>query len=76
MIDKDLSAAQTLREATPAALSELDLPAGSMWPKAEAARRFVDGGGGVAAIASLENASAALTGTAGTLVRAEQARVA
>ena len=47
-----------------------------MGPKAEAARRFVDGGDGLAAIASLENASAALTGTVGTIVRAEQAHVA
>ena len=75
-LDYGMPAERRLREATPATLAELDLPAGSMGPKAEAARRFVDRGGGVAAIASLENASAALTGTAGTLVRAEQARVA
>jgi carbamate kinase len=75
-LDYGMPAERRLREATPATLAELDLPAGSMGPKAEAARRFVDRGVGVAAIASLENASAALTGTAGTLVRAEQARVA
>ena len=75
-LDYGMPAERRLREATPATLAELDLPAGSMGPKAEAARRFVDRGGGVAAIASLENARAALTGTAGTLVRAEQARVA
>jgi len=75
-LDYGMPAERRLREATPATLAELDLPAGSMGPKAEAARRFVGRGGGVAAIASLENASAALTGTAGTLVRAEQARVA
>ena len=75
-LDYGMPAERRLHEATPATLAELDLPAGSMGPKAEAARRFVGRGGGVAAIASLENASAALTGTAGTLVRAEQARVA
>jgi carbamate kinase len=75
-LDYGMPAERRLREATPATLAELDLPAGSMGPKAEAARRFVGRGVGVAAIASLENASAALTGTAGTLVRAEQARVA
>ena len=75
-LDYGMPAERRLREATPATLAELDLPAGSMGPKAEAARRFVGRGGGVAAIASLENARAALTGTAGTLVRAEQARVA
>jgi carbamate kinase len=75
-LDYGMPAERRLREATPATLAELDLPDGSMGPKAEAARRFVDRGGGVAAIASLENARAALTGTAGTLVRAEQARVA
>jgi carbamate kinase len=75
-LDYGMPAERRLREATPATLAALDLPAGSMRPKAEAARRFVGRGGGVAAIASLENARAALTGTAGTLVRAEQARVA
>jgi len=75
-LDYGMPAERRLREATPATLAELDLPDGSMGPKAEAARRFVGRGVGVAAIASLENASAALTGTAGTLVRAEQARVA
>ena len=75
-LDYGTQAERRLREATPATLGELDLPAGSMGPKAEAARRFVDGGDGLAAIASLENASAALTGTVGTIVRAEQAHVA
>jgi carbamate kinase len=40
-----------------------------MGPKAAAARRFVERGGQVAAIASLENARAALEGNAGTIVR-------
>ena len=44
-----------------------------MGPKAEAARRFVELGGRMAAIASLENARAALNGGAGTTVRNEYA---
>jgi carbamate kinase len=61
--------ARPLREASPEELAALDLPAGSMGPKAEAARRFVDGGGGLASITSLESAAAALAGRAGTTVR-------
>jgi carbamate kinase len=63
------SSARPLRTATPAELRALDLPAGSMGPKAEAAARFVDDGGRLAAICSLDRASAALAGEAGTLVR-------
>ena len=61
--------ARPLREATPDQLAELDLPAGSMGPKAEAASRFVERRGQVAAIASLDRARAALNGQAGTTVR-------
>ena len=68
-LDYGTPAARPLRETTPAGLAELELPAGSMGPKAEAARRFVELGGDLAAIASLETASAALRGTAGTIVR-------
>jgi carbamate kinase len=42
--------------------------AGSMGPKVEACRRFVEAGGEVAIIASLANAIDALAGTAGTRV--------
>jgi len=42
--------------------------AGSMGPKVEAARRFVDGGGKAAVIASLSQALEALEGRAGTRV--------
>jgi carbamate kinase len=62
------AAARPLRAATPAELRALDLPAGSMGPKAEAAARFVEGGGLLASICSLDRASAALAGEAGTLV--------
>jgi carbamate kinase len=68
-LDYGTAVARPLRAATPASLATLDLPAGSMGPKAEAARRFVDGGGRFAAIASLESARAALDGDAGTIVR-------
>jgi carbamate kinase len=77
-LDHGTSAARTLRTACPAELRELALPAGSMGPKAEAAARFVEAGGRVAAICALEDAVAALAGSAGTLVHAgdtEQERV-
>ena len=71
-LDYGTPSARPLRRATPAELAGLDLPAGSMGPKAEAARRFVQGGGGLAAIASLDSAGAALDGNAGTTVRDAQ----
>jgi Aspartate/ornithine carbamoyltransferase, carbamoyl-P binding domain len=66
--------ARPLHSATPVELAELDLPAGSMGPKADAARRFVERGGRLAAIASLSNARAALDGEAGTTVRTSRSR--
>jgi carbamate kinase len=68
-LDYGTPSARPLRNATPAELTALNLPAGSMGPKAEAARRFVERGGETAAIASLENARAALDGVTGTTVR-------
>ena len=67
-LDHGTPAARLLRRTTPHELRELDLPAGSMGPKAEAACRFVEHTGGVAAIASLDQALAALAGVSGTLV--------
>ena len=67
-LDYGTPVARPLREATPGSLAALDLPAGSMGPKAEAARRFVERGGRFAAIASLEHAATALEGKAGTAV--------
>ena len=61
-----------VREATPATLRRSALPAGSMGPKAEAAARFVEAGGHLAAIGSLKAATALLEGTAGTVVRAHR----
>ena len=69
-LDRGTPAARVLRSATPAKLRALRLPAGSMGPKADAAARFVEAGGRLAAICALEDATAALAGQAGTLVRA------
>jgi carbamate kinase len=61
-------AAQTIHRATPADLRALRFPAGSMGPKVEAVCRFVELTGGTAAIGSLRDADAILTGKAGTIV--------
>lgn len=52
----------------PAQLRGLDLPDGSMGPKADASCAFVEAGGGRAAIGSLVDAAAVVAGTAGTQV--------
>ena len=56
--------------ATPAELRALDLPDGSMGPKAEAAAWFAEATGGRAAIGALSDAAAVLAGTRGTTVSA------
>jgi carbamate kinase len=68
-LDHGTPNARPLRHATPDQLRQLDLAAGSMGPKAEAAARFVESSGGMAAIGALEDAVAMLVGDAGTLVR-------
>ena len=68
-VDYGTPAAHVLRAATPDQLAQLDLPAGSMGPKAAAASRFVEHGGRMAVIASLASAEAALRGEAGTSIR-------
>jgi carbamate kinase len=75
-LDYGTPIARPLRDATPAQLGALDLPAGSMGPKAKAARRFVEDGGQFAAIGTLENARAAVEGDAGTIVRQAHERSA
>jgi carbamate kinase len=60
--------ARLIREATPAELRELGLPAGSMAPKTEAACRFAERTGGLAVIAALDDAALALEGHAGTRI--------
>jgi carbamate kinase len=60
--------ARVIAEASPEELRAMGLPAGSMGPKVEAACRFVERTGGMAAICELEQAVAALEGSAGTRV--------
>lgn len=57
-----------LRRAAPAALRALDLPAGSMGPKVQAACDFVAETGGFAVIGALEQAAEVLAGRAGTRI--------
>ncbi|MEU8511075.1 carbamate kinase [Kitasatospora sp. NPDC048722] len=58
-----------LLTATPVQLRGLELPEGSMRPKAEAAASFVERTGGLAAIGPLDNALGILLGTTGTTVQ-------
>src|SRR5689334_1483918 len=60
---------EVLASATSGELSALDLPAGSMGPKAEAAAAFVARTGRRAVIGSLADAAALVAGNAGTQVR-------
>ena len=60
--------ARPISHATPAELRARSFPSGSMGPKVEAACRFVEATGGIAAIGRLDHASALLDGTAGTTV--------
>jgi len=63
---------EVISAATPEQLRELDLAAGSMGPKVEAACRFVEATGGRAVIAQLDAAGEALAGNAGTAVGSVQ----
>jgi len=60
--------ARPIHRATPAELRARPFPAGSMGPKVEAACRFVEATGGMAAIGRLDDAEALLDGKAGTIV--------
>jgi carbamate kinase len=60
--------ARPIGRTTPAELRSLDLPAGSMGPKVEAACRFVEGTGRPAMIGRLEDAADLVAGTVGTVV--------
>jgi carbamate kinase len=60
-----------LDRATPAQLREETFAAGSMGPKVEAACRFAERTGGLAAIGALEDAEAILAGRAGTRISLE-----
>ncbi|WP_406497803.1 carbamate kinase [Streptomyces sp. NBC_01604] len=58
-------------DATPDTLRRSDFPDGSMGPKTEAAARFVERTGGLAAIGCLDAAYEIVHGRSGTLVRPE-----
>ena len=62
-----------LDRVTPPDLRHLTFPAGSMGPKVEAACRFAERTGGLAAIGALDDAEAILAGRAGTQIRVETA---
>jgi carbamate kinase len=65
--------ARPIRLATPSVLRALQFPAGSMGPKIDAACRFVEATGAMAAIGRLDDAEALLYRKAGTIVAAEPA---
>ncbi|MGO8873512.1 MAG: carbamate kinase [Acidimicrobiales bacterium] len=60
--------ARPIRQATPAELRALSFAAGSMGPKVEAVCRFVEATGNRAVIGRLEDATALLAGSRGTVV--------
>jgi carbamate kinase len=70
------AAAVELDRATPAQLRDMTFAAGSMGPKVEAACRFAERTGGVAAIGALDDAEAILAGRAGTQICLEPATAA
>jgi carbamate kinase len=72
-VDGVLVGGEVLAAATPDDLEALELPAGSMGPKAAAAGQFASRAGRRAAIGSLTDAAALVAGSAGTQVRASPA---
>ena len=66
--------ARPIHRATPQELRARPFPAGSMGPKVEAACRFVEATGRMAAIGRLDDAEALLDGKAGTIVAPADAR--
>jgi carbamate kinase len=68
MTDFGLPDAEPLQQLDLAELRQLTFPAGSMGPKVEACRRFVQKTGLVAAIGALTDAEAILQGLAGTTI--------
>lgn len=65
---------RAVHETTSAQLRAMRLPAGSMGPKVEALCRFVESGGQLGAIGSLEDAADLMRGRAGTIVRGASGR--
>ena len=64
-----LKGALPIGETTPAALRKINFAGSSMRPKVEAACRFIESGGGFAAIGNIEDAGQILLGHCGTIVR-------
>jgi carbamate kinase len=64
-----LKGALPIGETTPAALRKISFAGNSMRPKVEAACRFIESGGGFAAIGNIEDAGQILLGQRGTIVR-------
>ena len=62
------ASARPIRRATVSELRAMSFPAGSMGPKVEAACRFAEATGRIAAIGCLDDAAALLAGTEGTTV--------
>ncbi|MDW4911082.1 carbamate kinase [Streptomyces sp. ADMS] len=67
--DYGTPAQQPVLDATPTELRRRGFPANSMGPKAEAAARFVERTGGLAAIGALDAAYEMVHGRSGTLIR-------
>ncbi|MFJ8962561.1 carbamate kinase [Lentzea sp. NPDC102401] len=68
MSDFGLPSEEPLHDLALEELEQLSFPAGSMGPKIEACRRFVQATGAAAAIGALIDAEAILSGTAGTTI--------
>jgi carbamate kinase len=66
--------ARPIRQTTPSELRARSFPAGSMRPKVEAACRFVEETGGMAAIGRLDDAEALLERKAGTIITNDPVR--
>lgn len=69
-VDWQTPSQRAIVAASPDALREVDLPAGSMGPKVQAACDFVEATGNAAVIGALADIGAILEGGAGTLVQA------
>lgn len=67
-LDFGTPSARPIGRATPSQLRRLELPAGSMGPKVEAACNFVEATGHIAAIGHLDAAAEMLAGTSGTII--------
>jgi len=66
--------AAPIGETTPAEVRQLEFAAGSMGPKIDAACRFVERTAGIAAIGTLADAEALVTGERGTQIKPRRAR--